>query len=188
MDSDSNWPKDSETGEELALLASLPGSFWQDAGAKLPNGYCLSIFLKHASGDRKTLRRMAVHEQSQQSKLSAAPIKVLIHHMAQPAISSTHTMPVTPMLEIKLKAPAEEDRDPAMPDRGTTVSKLGGVPGWAQDEINIPGHKYVLQFEELELAKACPAWAGVFGGGNGFLFIKELKGNIESGIFFVQFT
>lgn len=184
------WPTDPETGEQLLLLASLPASFWlkTNIGALLPAQCCLSIFMKHPQGDRKAVRRMTVHEDSQLPNISSAPVKVLIHRTADSIRPDGVVGAIYPMLTIGLEAHSEVDRDPEMTDRGTTFSKVGGVPGWGQDEIHVPDHIFALQLEEFEIGRACAGWFEVFGGGVGFLFVQCKEGIIESGVFFVQFT
>ena len=96
--------------------------------------------------------------------------------------------PVLPLRLLTTEFCPEVDRVPDLPDCGTIRSKIGGTPAWAQDIVEIPDHRYVLQFYESDIVAFSRPHVGIFAGGNGFLFLKSPLIEGGEGAFFIQFT
>jgi hypothetical protein len=96
--------------------------------------------------------------------------------------------PAIAMKAMSLKADPEGDKSSRMKDRGDNLSKVGGIPGWIQDPIKVPSRTYVMQFEDYEIGKLSKDHGGLFGDGNGYVFLKKGLPAKDPGVFFVQFS
>lgn len=186
-----DWPVNPDTGVPLLLLASIRRGFWDDLYPqfKIPDDCCLSVFVCFDERTRKCIRNLSVQSQSKIANLKSGASKVLLHKCAKAVCAQPMgaSVPIT-MKHMTLDPQAEEEIDQTMPDRGTIISKIGGMPGWAQDPIAIPGYTYVLQLHDQSIEEISPKHRGIFESDLGFLFLKDSFEPGEAGCFFIQFT
>jgi hypothetical protein len=184
------WPTTPD-GEPLMLLASLaPGlldKLFPDY--KIPKGHLLSIFMAFEPDSRRCIRGMAVNDPSDKDAMKSGFSKVILHKASDKPCKAPKGAPeALPMKEMTLKFDPDGDKSSRMKDRGDNVSKVEGIPGWIQDSIKVPGHAFVMQFEDYEIGKMSKDHGGLFGDGNGYLFLKKGLPAKDPGVFFVQFS
>ncbi|MFP5261310.1 MAG: DUF1963 domain-containing protein [Blastocatellia bacterium] len=186
-----DWPVNPDTGVPLLLLASIRRSFLDDIYSQfnIPHDCCLSIFVCFDERTMKCISKLSVQSQSEIANLKSGAAKVLLHKCAEAVCSQPAgaIVPIT-MKQMTLDPQAQEEKDPRMPDRGKIISKVGGIPGWAQDPIAIPGYTYVLQLHDQSIEEISPKHGGIFESDLGFLFLKDSFEPGEAGCFFIQFT
>lgn len=192
IDTHADWPRDPETGSDLLLLLTLENSLLTNLFPEMsiPDSHCVSVFVGFDPLSRACARRLTIHEQADRPKLKTSPSKVISHKKStRPCAAASGVSPLTEMA-ISISSVKTEEVDSDMPDRGTVFSKVGGIPGWAQDPIRIPKQTYVLQLSESDFWPYSRAHAGILGGGTGFLFLKntQKRGLGEIGSFFIQFS
>jgi len=191
LETSDSWPLDPNTGRPLLLLATIQTGFLSDLFPQFAfaDEHCISIFVCFDSSSRICVRRLAIQEQSQIEKIGNEASKVILHKRSRTPCDPPNNAPKPlAMLRMKLNSPADEESDPSMPDRGTIFSKVGGIPGWAQDPIDLPGYTYVLQISEHDIWRINPGHAGLLANDTGFLFLRSLHEFGESGAFFIQFS
>lgn len=189
LDNQNIWP--SESGLPFLFLLSIESDFIVNLYPDIvfPDDCCISVFVCFNASSRKCVRQLAIHEESETSKVGTLFSKVILHKRSLiPCIPPLSAPTILTELGLELGPVEFEEVDKDMPDRGTIFSKLGGIPGWAQDPISIPGYKYVLQISELDFWQKSPIHAGLLGGDIGFLFLKQPDSLGEVGVFFIQFS
>jgi hypothetical protein len=185
------WPHNPQSGSPLILLASLRNSFLAGLFPQfvIPDDYCLSVFVCLDHRNMDCINSLSVQSQAEVHKKNNGSSRVLLHKCAtQPCNPPANVPDLIPMRQMTLGNPAGEEEDPAMPDRGLIIPKIGGIPGWAQDPIVIPDHTYVMQLDDYSIGKLSSAHKGIFEHDLGFLFLKSSFEPGEAGAFFIQYT
>jgi hypothetical protein len=189
-----DWPVHPATGIPLTLLISIGGDFlrpFNEAWMVQPD-WRLSVFAliddSSARAQIKASRLLAVHHEGELDNLNQGASSVLFHPEAEgeryPPEGAPSPLPAVGMTSRQVLS---DDAHPRMPDRGKLVSKIGGVPAWAQDPIQIDGYRYAMQLDGHSLSRKLNR-ATLSRDGVAFLFLPEQPRQGDTGRFFIQFT
>lgn len=192
------WPREPETGRLMLPVLMLTAEFL--GTAFIPPGMALTVFLAvERDGDgvrRSSLRRLAVHQQSElETTLAQGHSKVLLHALAPDEIVPPDLDAPIPRTYLAKQAFTSEQMSEELDDAdsGACISKVLGRPAWLQDPLyESPRYYFLAQLLDADIADVSPRHEGLFGGGIGYLFAdnraKKMKEGDAAGYFLIQFT
>ncbi|HAL66247.1 hypothetical protein ACSFEV_17370 [Pseudomonas fulva] len=193
------WPANPQTGGLMTPIMTLTEQF--QPARFVPPGMAITVFLaveqqQDGSFNRPLQRRYTVNQQSElQSVLSGGFARVILHELASHPLE-----PSTPPLllerafiDFEEMTDEEHDEEHEDEDSGIGLSKPSGRPCWLQDPIyEPPRYMFMMQLVDADVAQASPPHGGLFGEGNGYLFVdmqaRRGKEGDDAGFFFIQFT
>ena len=155
------WPKDGN-GKPMMHLLALPANMVNDSsGCRLPENYCVSVFIPYRKNSIEHVIELA-------RKPDAACI---IAHEVSTKIRQECESPLLPPHEIKIDSDEEADEEDEFSDE--IESKIGGGPVWLQDRIDAPGCQFLLQLVGSAFNQYWPSHKGIFMGGICYFFIRD---------------
>lgn len=191
------WPKTPETGQLMLPVITMTSTFLNVSF--IPSGMAITVFVSVESVSetfkRSSIRKLAIHQQSEMKKLKLGRSQVLLHTVAPSELNPSTLADPIPRTYITLQPLTPEQMEEEMedPECGASVSKILGRPAWLQDPLYEPPRYYFLaQLLDADIAKVSPRHEGLFGGGIGYIFADSRAKNMTeggvAGYFLVQFS
>jgi hypothetical protein len=193
------WPKNPETGMLMTPILTLSERF--QPAMFVPPGMAITVFLaveQHQDGSfsRPLQRRYTVNQQIELlNVLSSGFARVILHELASQPLEPANPPLLLERAFIDFEEMTDEEHDEEHQDEdsGIGLSKPSGRPCWLQDPIYEPTrYMFMMQLIDADVAEASPQHAGLFGEGNGYLFVdmqaRRGKQGDDAGFFFIQFA
>lgn len=165
----------------------------------IPSGMAITVFISAERNDetykRSSIRKLAVHQQSDMEKSRFGHSKVLLHTLAPMELTPPDLFDPIPRTYFTLQPLTDDQMKEELddPESGVSISKVLGRPCWLQDPLyESPRYYFLAQLTDAAIAQISAHHEGLFGGGIGYVFAdnraKKMTEGDEVGYFVLQFT